>query len=625
MSDTLVKLDPTVDFGAWLSNRIHSYYDGGKVSGYSFHITDPNYSRLTDAVQNRNFEALKNSSRVTGLKLNGLANGLVEPEFELFEMAAVFDAEPYVRKAITRQLNLWFKQGFNFVGENSSYINYINKRFRQIAYVSGIPTVDLFKTVVRSLLKFSNAFVIKVRDANLSGGFKKEGRPAPVAGYFPVSPLRMYPYYDNGKLIKWIRFTNDNQRYQEYKVEDVIHFTFDREEDFLFGKPRLLGVVEDIAALRRIEENLEVLIVKHLFPFFHFKVGNEQMPCQYYPNGSSEIDVAKAMLEGMEQEGMLVTSERFELLAVGAENKSLDVSNYLQHFKMRLFAGLGVSPIDMGEGDTANRSTADSISQNLKDLIVEDQKYFAAQVQHFMISELFLEHPDDVSALNAYDTVNISFAEVDLDNLIKMQNHIINLFNNNLISEDEARLALNRVPMSESQRQKTHFSLIEVPSLIISASDEPFTSEAKKAVKARTDPNAVPAPGTGGNTKSRTGGKGKKKVARPGTPASRPVAVISQPTNQHGTNLGPTKRKSSLESEIVGEELSNLISVLLISTDNFEEVINMRFTNHKDEVLSAVKRAYESATDKHELRSALVAELIYLKDKIEANNETNQD
>lgn len=586
-------------------------------------VSSPAFKKFADALQNRNFESLKKSSKVVGLKLNNISDGLVQPEFDLYEVAAAFDAEPYVRRVITRQINLWFKKNFKFVGENNSYIGYVQKRFKQIAYVSGVPTVELFRGIVFDLLKYSNAFIVKVRNKDLSAGSTKNGTP--IAGYYQVSPLKMYPYYDDGELIKWIRFLNDGTRYQEFAVKDVIHFTFDREPDFLFGKPRLLGVIEDIAALRRIEENVEVLIVKYLFPFFHFKVGTDEAPCQYFPNGSSEIDVATTMLNNMEQEGMLVTSERFNMEAVGAENKAMDAKDYLQHFKMRVFTGLGVSPVDMGEGDTANRSTADSISQNLKDLVIQDQKSFAAQVQHYMIAELFLEHPDDVSALNAYDEVNIGFANVDLDNQIKEETHAINLFNNNMITEDEGRIALNRTPLNDAQRAKTHFSLIEVPGLIISAADEPFTKEAKQALKTRTpDPNApgIPAPGTGGNTKSRTGGKGKRKVAKPGTPASRPVMVKIQPENQFGVNPGPTKRKSSTEKDIIGEKLTHVVGLVLLNNDlePFEDTIRYSLGDNYDAIMDLINKTKASTSDRSQLRSLLVSELAVWKDIVEGTN-----
>ena len=153
----------------------------------------------------------------------------------------------------------------------------------------------------------SNAFLIKYRDKELSGVAKfKEGRPAPVAGYFPASALNMFPRFNKGKLVTWIRYLDDGTIAAELDPRDVIHFTFELEPDFLFGKPRTLGAIEDIAALRRIEENVEVLLQKYLFPLFQFTVGTDDAPAQYLPDGTPETEVCKDMAEAMQTEGMVI-------------------------------------------------------------------------------------------------------------------------------------------------------------------------------------------------------------------------------------------------------------------------------------------------------------------------------
>jgi hypothetical protein len=43
----------------------------------------------------------------------------------------------------------------------------------------------------------------------------------------------------------------------------------------------LVGVKDDIFALRRLEENVELLFINQLFPLFHIKVGTEQAPATF--------------------------------------------------------------------------------------------------------------------------------------------------------------------------------------------------------------------------------------------------------------------------------------------------------------------------------------------------------
>jgi hypothetical protein len=557
-----------------------------------------------DEIQNRDVGKYEDRQFLLGLGTTqyGL-NGIRVPEFNLLEQAAVYDAEPLVRRAITRQINLWFKQEFRLTGKKKANVDYIAKRLKQIAFVTRIPTQELFRKVVRSLLKYSNAFVIILRDERLSGGRRYPGFPPPIAGLIPVTPLSMFPKFESGKLVRWCRLLN-TQMYTEIPAEDVIHFKFDHEEDFIFGKPRLLGAIEDVAALRRMEESVEILVAKYLFPIYQLSVGSAEKPCQYYSNGQSELDAAKVMLQEMEQEGVLITSERHKLDVIGALDKAIDATAYLDHFKKRLYADLGISSVDMGDGTLANRNTADSISQNLKDLVIEDQANFAAQVQMKLFLPFFLEHPAGPSAINNYDSVRLSFYNVDLDNRVKYETHVLNLWNNEAITHDEMRDMLGQQPMTDEEWGRSQFEMIQVALLDAQADsqmevvDKQIEAQQKEArtnaklrekelelqnqqhmatlrsnerqtQKALEHPGAKPlvAVGTQGATVSAGGGpvgggktssgskpKPKAKAAgakkpdkKPDGAGARATATKVQPENQHGKNAGPTKRKSSLE------------------------------------------------------------------------------
>lgn len=644
------------DVRYWVANQLDKRGYVGAVSYETQRVKE-----LKDAISNRNFESMRQSPRLIGLGLTRTGHsGIRPPEFDLLEQAALYDAEPLAKAAIQRQLDLWFKQGYRLVGPNKKLNTYINDRLNQIALISGIPIREMLRTVVRSLLKYSNAFLIKVRNAELSGGIRKPGRPLPIAGLFPVSPMSIFPEYENGSLVRWVRILKDGTRVQRFDRKDVLHLTFDKEEDFLFGKPRMLGAVEDVAALRRIEENIEILLAKFLNPIFQLMVGTDNDPCKYYPNGTSELDAAKGMIQDMEQEGMLITSERHKLDVVGAFNQAMDATEYLKHFKNRLYTGLGTSAVDMGEGDTANRSTADNISQNLKDRVIADQVLFTDQLQMFLFADLIAEHPDDLSVWRNYTQVGLRFFNVDLDNRIKYEAHVTNLFNNNLLNEDESREELGRQPFTEGERSRTHFNLIDVPIAVIGAGDEKWSGKIGKGVLATVqpalgDPKQTPtgAIGTGGGAGNKGGGsRPKKDPSKPSSAPAREVGVRVQPENQFGKNPGPTKRKSSVDpdgntgievkdgvevlpprtvradtdEQLIGTRLCRLVDALALAKDKgeVEEEISKRFPEESDHrhILPVVTNAYSACTYRAELRAALVAGLIPLADRFRDEEES---
>lgn len=573
------------------------------------------YKKYIDAVSNRNFGALAESTKLTQLGLNRYLDGIQPPEFDLLEQAAVYDAEPIVRTAISRQINLWLKEPPVLLGEDK-YVEYIQERLNEIAFVSKIPTNELWRTMLRSLLKFSNAFAIVIRSSDLSSGVKVQGRQ-PIAAIFPVSALTMFPKFEKGRIIKWVRVLPDGRRYQEFDPKDVIHLTFDKEEEFVFGKPRLLGSIEDVAALRRIEENIEILMAKFLFPIYHMIVGTPEKPCQYYPNGESEIDVARYQIQGMDQEGMAITSERVKFDVIGSFDQALDAGPYLEHFKKRLYAGLGVSAIDVGEGDTANRSTADNISQNLKDRVLEDQISLADQIHMQIFLPLIQEHKDGWSAIKAFNKVKLRFVNVDLDNRIKYENHLINLWNNNLLLEEEAREKIGMPAFSNADRMRTRFFLQDVISLVIGSSDEKWTGEsAFKKILA-----AVPeATGVGGGMGNKVAGATGGRPSKPSNPAANAVKIKSQPTNQFGTNPGPTRAKSSLEKEILTDELIQFINFIgsAESDEDVDKYAEQHFEDQKsrDLILSIGKHVRSKLSLKNELRAEMVSRLLEVADKI---------
>jgi hypothetical protein len=286
----------------------------------------------------------------------------VPPEYDLAQIGRVEDTDSYVHQAFLKKIGLLFKEGYDFVGGNPKTIQYVKLRFEQMARATGVPTDELIRGIGAGLVKKSNAFLVKVRKESASGGKvrtapggKKEIQP--VAGYFVAPPETMEVDADEfGKIRKW-KQTVPGGQYKLFSPDDVVHFYFNKKEGLFFGTPTLVPVIDDIRALRKIEENIEMLIYQHLFPLFHYKIGSDEMPATMNEYGENEIDVAKREIRYMPSEGGLVTSHRHEIKLIGSENRSLRAESYLEHFKKRVFSGLGISAVDMGEGECYDEHT----------------------------------------------------------------------------------------------------------------------------------------------------------------------------------------------------------------------------------------------------------------------------
>lgn len=423
------------------------------------------------------------------------------PEYDLYEIGRVEDVDGYVRQAFKKKVGLFLKEGFDYIGSNRKIVDYIKARFLQISIASGISHNELIRRCASQLIRKSNAFLIKVRDDQASGGKTRtnlKGKELkPVAGYFPAAPETMEVDVDqSGKPTQWKqRMPSGN--YVLFAPEDVVHFTFDRKEGLIFGTPIITPVIDDIRALRKIEENIELLIYKHLFPLFHYIVGTDDHPAGFTEDGLREIDVVRQQINFMPSEGGIVTPERHEIKAIGAESRALRAESYLEHFKRRVFAGLGMSAVDYGEGDTSNKSTSDNMSRALVDDVKDLQDAFEAQFNHLIINELLAESTFGDEVFSDKNKVELVFREVDIDKQIKVENHAADLFAKNTITWDEARELMSRdpIPLPDDPEDqdpvnfpewhRTFWKLFGEPEKLIIASDEPYSAHAIAAAQSR--------------------------------------------------------------------------------------------------------------------------------------------
>lgn len=496
-------------------------------------------------------------SPVLSFKLRPGADEFEQPEYDMAEIGRIEDVEAYVQRAFTLKEGLMFKEDWEAVGKNLERIKYIKQRFEQLSAATGEPFVTVLRGAGEDLIRYSNAFLVKVRNRKASGGKlrKVPGKKKalePVAGYFamPVSTVR-FKRDDNGKILKY-RQLLPSGKYRDFNPDDVIHIYFRKKKGFLAGTPSLIPVKDDIRALRRIEENIEMLIYQHLFPLYHYKVGDLDAPAREYADGTREIDVVKAEVEIIPAEGMIVTPERHDITAVGAEGRALRAEGYLNHFKQRIFAGLGVSAIDMGEGDTANRSTADSMSRNMVDDVKHYQRTWEMSVNEHVIKELLLESTF-ADPIDDENLVFLKFNEIDVEAKIKVESHAIDSFSGHAITQSELRRIYGKEPLTEEEMDDTFWKLIEEPRIMMQSIDEPYSALAQAVARA-----ASTAPDQGdfdyeeterkkeleADRKAKAAGKKPGPKATKKSSGQRSARAKTRPSNQHGTKSSPEKRKS---------------------------------------------------------------------------------
>ena len=309
---------------------------------------------------------------VLSFKMRPGAAGFEQPEYDLTEIGRISDVEGYVNRAFLIKTGLMFKEGWELVGRNNLTIKYIKERFEQMSAATGTPMGITLQHIGADLIETSNSFLVRVRNLKASGGQVRilpgtKIKLEPTAGYFPMHVSTVKFRRDEYGNILQYRQQLPSGYYQDFESPDVLHFYYHRKEGFLVGTPSLIPVKDDIRALRRIEENIEMLLYQHLFPLYHYQVGTLEAPARMNPDGMDEVQVVQGEINSMPSEGMIVTSERHKIVAIGAESRALRAESYLLHFKQRVFAGLGASSVDFGDADSSNRSCYSEDTETLTD------------------------------------------------------------------------------------------------------------------------------------------------------------------------------------------------------------------------------------------------------------------
>lgn len=492
------------------------------------------------------------------------------PEWDLAETGRLVDIDSYAKRAFRVKRNLFLKEGFEIVSHNPIKSKYIKERLRQFEFATQKPLPKLLSETIDSLIRCSNAFWVKARNEKASGGKKrifKNKEISPVSGYFLLPAETIQIKRDGYGTVKKYRQCVYGKEEVDFNPEDVIHFYFDKREGFSIGVPSITPVKDDIRALRRIEENVEMLIYQHLFPLFHYKIGTESSPASTGESGVSEVKEVQYKVERMPADGCWVTSERHEIKAIGAASPPVDPEKIMNHFKQRIFTGLGVSPVDMGEGGTSSRSTAQTLSRNLIDDTKADQKDFGSQFFLYVIIELLLESSFDQETLfNEEELVFLKFKEIDFASRQSKENHLVDIFLKNAITHHEMRVAMGYSPFEgegwptalnkqqmftrgQGDWANTHYGIIERDRVLLQSLDEPGTEVSKEEAGSRTELNnskakEVSKEEAGSRTKLNNS---KAKEVKLPKENNRSVSNKNQPENQYGKRSS-TKVNHDLEN-----------------------------------------------------------------------------
>ena len=535
---------------------------------------------LAKALQPEEIRTIGKAMKVAALALGFQGNtfyynnrATFEPspyDFERIMQAA--DTDSYVRQALNKYKELFWKENWSIVGENQEAVSYLYQRIDYMEMAMKRPFLDFLIEITEHLFKYANVFVVKAR-GDISEYFPSQiqgvNAELPVVGYYLIPTEQVRILRDKFNRPRSYQQASDpltyapTERDPVWTADRVVHMYLEKKTGRAFGTPFLSSVLDDVVALRQIEEDIQNLVHRELFPLYKYTIGTADQPAE-----PDEIDRASAEIENLRAEGGLILPYRHNIEVIGANNAALDATSYLEHFKERVAVGLGVAPHHLGMMmNGGNRSVTDRLDTALYDKIKQYQKLFAEMVRVHIFNELLLEGGfDPVSnpiENGTSDRCYFKFSEIDVDTQVKKETHIIQKYVNNIIGLSEARLELG---LDADYDEEDLFAKIQANiQMDIAKNQADLTSKNQMKDVKKDGDKQDSAPSGQRNLPNRRRGVGNSV----------------RPANQQGRNNSPNIRRSdntwlSLVENLLESEYN------VIYTDDEKGIDNVKKDNTKE-------------------------------------------
>jgi len=403
--------------------------------------------------------ALALGYRGTNYYFAGRSNFEPSP-YDFDRIMQAVDTDSYVKQAVQKYKELFWKEGWKVTGENQEAVSYIYQRIDYMEMAMKKPFLDFLIEVSDQMIKFGNVFIVKAR-GDLNQYFPSKLTPVgennsmPVTGYYLIPTEQVRILRDKYNRPKSYMQQTDPMTYAPtdrdpvWSADRVIHLYFDRKPGRAFGTPFLVNALDDVVALRQMEEDIQNLVHRELFPLYKYVIGTADQPAE-----PEEIERAAAEIENLRSEGGLILPYRHDVDVIGAGKEVLDADAYLHHFKERVSIGLGMSPHHLGMTmNGGNRSMTERLDTSLYDKIKQFQKQFAEMIRLNIFNELLFEGGFDPIQNPIESDLSercfFKFNEIDVDTQVKRETHVMQKYVNSLITLPEARIELGLDPETE--------------------------------------------------------------------------------------------------------------------------------------------------------------------------------
>lgn len=424
-----------------------------------------NMVRLNKALGRKNTLSKDSTYQKGNIKYNRNNITVISPyNYEIIDKHR--SKESYFGRSLNKQIETIMRNGYNFVSDNDDFVAIINKQFTYLSIESGTSLNHYIAKIAENLSLYGICFIEKIRSGNLDGtvkGLRFDEKPITNIMIHSPQDTKVELNSVSNRLLKFYKYYRPSFKRQNAgepreieKYNIAVSRLMSCEYEF-YPEPACFSMLEDILSLRSLEETVEILSSQFSSPLLHAKIGSDTFPAT-----DPQVESIYSAIVNMAPNGFIATNHTVEITSVNLQNSMADLIGYIEHFKNRVLVGSGSSPISVGEADTTNRNSADTINNSLADHCSYIADAIVQVFDYNIIPDILLNSgisPDKIVGNDGLPVVRLIFNETDLDKQIAKNNHAMALFQSNSITHDELRRELKKSPMTEQQLDNTMFNL----------------------------------------------------------------------------------------------------------------------------------------------------------------------
>ena len=374
-----------------------------------------------------------------------------------------------------------FKQGvdkyFEFFRDiefkgGDKQVQYLKTRLTQMSLESGQHWKSTIQAAILDLLKVGTTVLIKQRGFNDKSIVKRclyQNRTSGLSQLIPADILSFEPVIKDGVMQGW-KINQDfklslkktgNLSGGFIKVNtppevlipnaDLLILTYRKGPDSVYGIGMGFSALEDINILRSLEQVIAIMIKKFAIPTMLHTVAR---PAGFVGSLQQEINNAHNLWARNGPDSIIIAPDNHDVKVIGSESSALRAEGYIKLTTARACASMGLNPYALGfESGTigSDKATREMMLNRVRSIQVE----LSNVLQMFLLNELLWEGGFDPYTVEE-DVVRLEFTEIDMDTVIKSQNHAADLWQKEALTHGELRKHLDKNPEAPITDFRTH-------------------------------------------------------------------------------------------------------------------------------------------------------------------------